>query len=391
VGRATVEAGEEVAVARVLFLDDDEALARTYARGLSRFGHAVDTAANAETALGLLGQQSYDVVVSDVRMPGVNGIDFLSAVRELDRDMPVVMATGLEDLDTAIKAITLGAFRYLHKPVDLGALDEVVRKASQIRTLSRLKREALSLAGVQGRTLGDRLGLEARFSKGVDRLWIGYQPIVAWAERRLFGYEALLRTDEPSLARPIDFLDAAERLGRLSELGRVIRGRVAAAEAPAGINLFLNLHATDLEDDELFDPRSPLAAMAKQVFLELTELASLDAVRDLVDRVATLRRLGYRIAIDNLGAGDAGTSYVTRLEPEIVKLDPALVRGVDTEVAKERVVASMLRLFADMGTGAVVVGVETPGERDLLARIGCGLMQGYLFGRPARGFPVPQW
>lgn len=378
-------------MARVLFLDDDEALARTYARGLSRFGHAVDTAANAETALGLLGQQSYDVVVSDVRMPGVNGIDFLSAVRELDRDMPVVMATGLEDLDTAIKAITLGAFRYLHKPVDLGALDEVVRKASQIRTLSRLKREALSLAGVQGRTLGDRLGLEARFSKGVDRLWIGYQPIVAWAERRLFGYEALLRTDEPSLARPIDFLDAAERLGRLSELGRVIRGRVAAAEAPAGINLFLNLHATDLEDDELFDPRSPLAAMAKQVFLELTELASLDAVRDLVDRVATLRRLGFRIAIDNLGAGDAGTSYVTRLEPEIVKLDPALVRGVDTEVAKERVVASMLRLFADMGTGAVVVGVETPGERDLLARIGCGLMQGYLFGRPARGFPVPQW
>ena len=83
----------------------------------------------------------------------------------------------------------------------------------------------------EGKQIGDRAGLEARFASAVDKLWVAAQPIVSWSGRSVFAYETLLRTDEPTLRSPLDFFDAAERLGRAAELGRIIRGHVARAHA----------------------------------------------------------------------------------------------------------------------------------------------------------------
>ena len=71
-------------------------------------------------------------------------------------------------------------------------------------------------------------GLEARFASAVEKLWVAAQPIVSWSGRSTFAYETLLRTDEPTLRSPLDFFDAAERLGKAAELGRIIRRHVAA-------------------------------------------------------------------------------------------------------------------------------------------------------------------
>src|SRR6185436_13158515 len=140
----------------------------------------------------------------------------------------------------------------------------------------------------------------------------------------VFGYEALLRTNEPSLPHPGAVLDAATRLGRLEELGRIIRNRAAGpmlANPTDTARLFVNLHVTDLLDPLLSSPNSPLAAISTRVVLEITERSSLDEVRDVRARVAALREMGYSIAVDDLGAGYAGLTSFTLLEPEIVKLD----------------------------------------------------------------------
>jgi EAL domain-containing protein (putative c-di-GMP-specific phosphodiesterase class I) len=105
--------------------------------------------------------------------------------------------------------------------------------------------------------------------------------------------------------------------------------------------------------------------------------------------VTRLRTLGYRIAIDDLGAGYAGLTSFAQLEPEVVKVDMSLVRGIDGSPMKQKLVRSIISLCTELGIQLVAEGIETPGERDSLISLGGDLCQGYLFARPGRGFPVP--
>jgi EAL domain-containing protein (putative c-di-GMP-specific phosphodiesterase class I) len=137
-------------------------------------------------------------------------------------------------------------------------------------------------------------------------------------------------------------------------------------------------------DDSLLDPSAPLSPFASRVVLEVTERASLDGVAELSNRVARLRSLGYRLAIDDLGAGYAGLASFAALTPEIVKLDMVLVRGLDHDPVKQKLVASMGRLCGELGIEVVAEGIETEDERRAAVASGCGLLQGFLIGRPAR-------
>jgi EAL domain-containing protein (putative c-di-GMP-specific phosphodiesterase class I)/ActR/RegA family two-component response regulator len=381
--------------ARVLLVDDDDSVRRDYSRVLRRAGWQVDTAQDGREAIESLGGTPlYGVIVSDISMPGISGLAFLRAVRQRDLDVPVVLMTGSPDLESAVEAVEYGAFRYLIKPVALPALTGAVKSAMQLFRLARLKRDALEAIGAEGKSLGDRLALETRFESALKLISMEFQPIVNWPERSVFGYEALLRSTEPALTAPADLLDAAERLGRVHDLGRAVRREVASAtsRAPEDVALFVNLHGLDLDDDELYSSASPLALIASRVVLEITERWPLDGVKGLGRRIAQLRDLGYRIALDDLGAGYAGLNTFTQLEPDFVKLDRALVSGVNDNARKRSVVRSMLRLCGDeLGIHVVGEGVETAAERDALGQDGCVLLQGYLFARPGRQFPSPVW
>ncbi|MGA3124632.1 MAG: EAL domain-containing protein [Polyangiaceae bacterium] len=126
--------------------------------------------------------------------------------------------------------------------------------------------------------------------------------------------------------------------------------------------------------------------------LELTERASLDRVAGLQTRMGKLRELGFRIALDDLGAGYAGLSSFTLLQPDYVKLDASLIRSVDASPQKRSIVRAMLQLAGgELNLKAICEGVETAAERDTLVALGGDLLQGYLFARPSRGFVAPEW
>ena len=152
--------------------------------------------------------------------------------------------------------------------------------------------------------------------------------------------------------------------------------------------LFLNLHPSDLLDEQLFQSDGLLAAVASRVVLEITERASLHGMNDVRARVASLRKLGFRIAIDDLGAGYAGLTSFALLEPDIVKLDLALVRDLHREPTKQTLVRTMITMCKELGIVVTGERIETLEERDELARAGCDLMQGYLFAKPGDAFPV---
>src|SRR5262249_3772681 len=155
--------------------------------------------------------------------------EFLKAVRDVDLDIPVVLMTGSPTVDTAAAAVEYGAYRYLPKSVRGDVLEETLRRAERYHALAKLKRYALASAGVRTDLPGDRAALEGRFESALGRLWIAFQPIVSWPNRRVHGYEVFVRSNEGTLRHPSDLLDAAERLGRLVELGRNIRTQTAIA------------------------------------------------------------------------------------------------------------------------------------------------------------------
>ena len=379
----------------VLLIDDDFDVRRTHAKMLERAGFEVEPSPSATHALEAIERGlRASVIVTDLNMPRLTGIDFLRAVRRVDQDVPVVIVTGFPSMETAIQAIHYGGFRYLMKPVPATELVAAVRDGAAMHRLAQLKRRALELYDGSRFHFADRAALEGAFERALDQLWVALQPIVNWRKREIVGYEALMRSHEPMLADPTALLDAAERLGRLRELGRRVRNHVvhAVQVAPIETTLFTNLHAADLNDDDLYRSGTPLAACADRIVLEVTERSSLARVPDVKDRVKSLRALGFKIAVDDLGAGYAGLSSFSQLEPDIAKLDMSLIRDIDISPQKKSIVRSMLAVCRDdLGVQVICEGVETPAERDTLDDIGSMTFQGYLFGKPTVGFTEPRW
>jgi EAL domain-containing protein (putative c-di-GMP-specific phosphodiesterase class I) len=374
---------------RVLLVDDEEQLTRAVSRALGKSGYDVVTALDGLQATHRLDESAFDLVLSDIAMPGMTGIELLHAVRQRDLDVPVILMTGSPTLDTATQAIQLGVLGYLVKPVGIPELLGATDRAIKMNRLARIKREALEYLNRSGDWIGDRAGLEVNFAAALESMWMAYQPIVRLSRREVFAFEALVRPVHPALPHPGALIGAAERLGHLHLLGRRLRDMVAenVAAAPQAGQVFVNIHGYDLEDDALLHPDAPLSRIASRVVLEITERASVGEVKDLSERIARLRTMGFRIAIDDLGAGYAGLTSFAQLRPDIVKIDMSLIRDVDKEPTKERLVRSLAQLCREMGIDAVCEGVETAAELETLVRVGCDLFQGYYFARPGRPFP----
>jgi EAL domain-containing protein (putative c-di-GMP-specific phosphodiesterase class I) len=371
-------------------VDDEPQVLRTLGRSLEG-SFDVKEFASPEQAIEQVRRGGVSVVISDIAMPKMSGIDLLRAIRNLDPDIPVILITGEPTLEGATSAIEHGVFRYLKKPCTPTEVRSTAEQASRLYRLAQTKREALELAGPAGAS--DRVGLEITFRAALDALWVAYQPIVSYSDRSIYGYEALMRSAHGALPGPQHLLEAAERLHALDTLGRLIRRRAVepVPSAPDNALLFVNLHPKDLMDAELADPDSPLAQIASRVVLEVTERSSLGGLDDVQARVAELRKLGFRIAIDDLGAGYAGLTSFALLEPEFVKIDMTLTRGIDRSAVKQKLVQSLTGLCREMNMTIVTEGVETIAERDTLVGLGCDLLQGYLFAKPGKPFPSVSW
>jgi EAL domain-containing protein (putative c-di-GMP-specific phosphodiesterase class I) len=209
---------------------------------------------------------------------------------------------------------------------------------------------------------------------------------VRTADGTCFGYELLLRPSGARLPTPSVAFEAAERLDRVPEVGRVVRRLAAAAPVSPGTSLFVNVHTLELPDEDLYRADAPLSRRARDVVLEITERAPLDSVSDLEGRVRALRALGYRIAVDDLGAGYAALNSFAALQPDVAKVDMALVHGVDTDPLRRKLIASVTSMCRDLGILVVAEGVETSAEREVLVDLGCDLLQGFAIGPPS---PAP--
>lgn len=369
---------------RLLIVEDDDPLRRTLERTLSGVFEVTAVGDGAEAA-ELIVNETFDSVLSDIGLPGMSGVDLLRLVRSRDLDVPVVLMTGEPSVETAVAAMELGAVSYVQKPFAQDTLQSALLRAAKLARFARARREAAAAGIGTAPFVGNRAGLATSFARALDSLRLVYQPIVDRRSRKTMGFEALMRSEEPSMLHPGALLEAAERLSRVADLGRRVRELASSTFQPPhdGMALFVNLHPSDLLDPQLYDSDAPLTKIAESVVLEITERSSIDDINDTKERAAMLRQSGYRIAIDDLGAGYAGLTSFATLEPEVVKLDMSLIRGIQSSPVKKQVIESMTRLCRDLDMKVVAEGIETMGELATILDLGCDYLQGYLLGRPA--------
>ncbi|MEZ4417537.1 MAG: EAL domain-containing protein [Gemmatimonadota bacterium] len=364
---------------RVMVVGDGESAAGIAGELLVREGYRVDVI---DAGCGPVSLEGIDlaegqIVLSDLDDVTANTVDVLRSIRRQSRATPFILLSTDSSVQSAVTAFDSRAFVCVKKPVESEDLLRVVRRSALQQRMVRMQRETVpSIAP-------ERTRLAERFDNALASLWIAYQPIIdrGW---RIIGYEALLRTEEPTLRNPPDFLQAAADLGRVAELAEHIwltavdpflRHEPKAA-------LFMNVDPNQLMEGELFPKGHPVRLIADRVVFEVRAQAFALDDTAVLDRLATLRARGFRVAVDDLGAGSSGLAALAQLEPDFVKLDGVLVRGVENHDRRQRLIRSLSGLCVDLGIECIASGVETRRDFETLTQLGCTMFQGFFVGRP---------
>jgi len=232
---------------------------------------------------------------------------------------------------------------------------------------------------------------------------MAFQPIWELGDRdnRLLGFEALARPNTGDRLAPGDAFETAERIGRGHELDALCRRATLARahELPADALLFLNVSPQSLGQDELTGDRLARTVRAaglepERVVLEITERTSAAARLDrVVDELTRLRTLGFKLALDDVGAGNAGLEMLRTLPVDFVKIDQEVIVGSSAGEAARAVLLAVISYAAEVGAYVIAEGIETdamlehvrhpPVRAGTQQRPGIQGAQGFLLGRPS--------
>jgi diguanylate cyclase (GGDEF)-like protein len=221
------------------------------------------------------------------------------------------------------------------------------------------------------------------------------QPIVRLHDRSIVGYEALTRfSPRPLFSTPDELFAAASTLHMESAVDLACL-RAALGEMPnlGPVDLFVNVLI-----GTLLNERQGLAALddgvrragldPASIVLEFSERDPVPNLSRLQRIAAQLRSAGYRIAVDDAGAGHASMQVIAELRPEFMKVDRALIHGIDSHRARRGLLVSLLSFSGHIGARLVAEGVETQRELDTLLSLGVQYGQGWMLGRPVLTQPL---
>ncbi len=230
------------------------------------------------------------------------------------------------------------------------------------------------------------------------RLTTHFQPIVRADDLgEVYGFECLLRGQKPdgSLMAPSAMYDAARDAELLFQLDRAARLTAIREAMTHRIHdrLFINFNPSSIYDPA-FCLKSTVAAIETaginpdRIIFEVVESDRVDL--DLLAIVTSYRRAGFRVALDDLGAGYGSLNLLSRLKPDVIKLDMKLIRDVDRDPYKAGITSTLLEMARKLGVLTVAEGIETPEELRWVVDHGVDLVQGYLIARPGSPPPRPR-
>ena len=219
-----------------------------------------------------------------------------------------------------------------------------------------------------------------------------FQPIVECDSGNVLGWEALLRGPAGPLHRPLDLFRAAERHGCLVELDMLSRRlaikRFAASAVGETGQLFLNVMIESLQSGDHLESLASccvetLGLGSDRIVIEISELHPTTDTASLAEAVAYFQREGFRVALDDVGAGYNGLRLWAETRPDLIKVDRYFVDGIHASDEKRRFLETIVRLAHSLGSQVVGEGVEQPADLEVLASLNVEMAQGYLYARPA--------
>ena len=226
-----------------------------------------------------------------------------------------------------------------------------------------------------------------------DGLTVVFQPILDLRSGEVIGYEALTRpASKGPFAGAAELFAAAERVEMIVELERAVRRLTFTAASRhwvEGVRLFLNVGPTavledgftgslcrELEQGSRLDPR--------QLVIEITERTDEELIDDIRIRMQSLRKQGFQIAIDDVGAGASGLNRIATARPDWLKLDIELISNIDDDPFKQNMIRFFVQFARLSNMDLIAEGVEREQELATLIRLGVSHAQGFHLARPGR-------
>lgn len=221
-----------------------------------------------------------------------------------------------------------------------------------------------------------------------------FQPIVSLREGEILGYEALSRgPSESILASPLALFKAADELGMTWELELICRQKAIerAGKLDDGRFLFINIDPNIIRDEKF--KRGFTKEFLKthdispdSIIFEITERTAIGDYETFSQVLSNYTEQGYKIAIDDMGAGYSGLRTITNTKPHYIKIDMELIRDIDRDAFKQALIKNIVNLSLSTNIKVIAEGIETEGELQTLIRLGVYAGQGYYLQRPASTF-----
>ena len=374
----------------LLIVDDDPSMCRYLSRVCQRMGYQVLATADAAEAVAKLPSVQLAGVITDLQMPGCDGIEFLRRIADARTDLPVVILSGFDPrvLNTAQRfgcSIGLNIVDKLQKPVSAGAL-----KAT--------------LARMSGRSSP---GLDAELAAGIENreFVLHFQPKISTQPRdfgRIIGFEGLARWHHPrkGLLPPTEFISLAESTGHIAAMTDSLIDYGLAqlrrwTDFAMQLSLALNVSPVLLQDvtlaDRVYEKVTRAGVDPEQLTFEITESSAMADVTRTMEILTRLRLKNFELSIDDFGTGYSSLAKLYDLPFSELKIDRSFVRDVEQREDAKVIVRALVDLARNLSLKSCAEGVETESELGLLVEFGCDRVQGFFTGHPLPAAAVSDW
>ncbi|GHC93647.1 putative signaling protein [Pseudorhodoferax aquiterrae] len=259
--------------------------------------------------------------------------------------------------------------------------------------------EAHMNAGVR-----EQIALQRELRLALERgeLALHYQPKVSAGRQRMTGVEALVRWQHPTrgLLGPAVFIPVAERFGLISAVGHWVieqacRQIASWQRQDLHLRVAVNLSVHQLRQEDFV--RRVAATIARegidaaQLTFEITESVAMEDAEGTLKAFEALSDIGVQLSIDDFGTGYSSLSYLRQLQVGELKIDRSFVQDLESSADARAIVEAVIRLAHALGLQVVAEGVETAAQQDVLTRLQCDDLQGYLFAKPMPAEHVAAW
>jgi EAL domain-containing protein (putative c-di-GMP-specific phosphodiesterase class I)/DNA-binding NarL/FixJ family response regulator len=378
---------------RVLIADDQPLMARAVASVLSTDPtiEVVGMAEDADGAVELAATYLPDVVLLDVRMRG-GGPRAAAGIKDRSPRSAIVGFSAHEDRHSVFSMLRAGAVGYLVKGSSAEDITEAVHRAAAGQSALSVGVTADVIRELAGRLESDRRVFERRrrqferirrvLSTGGVR--VVFQPVVDLRSGEAVGYEALARFPTGPERGPEEWFREADEVELRTELElTTVRSALARMDAFAPETFLAVNLSPGTACSEHLERAIDAASSPRRVVLEVTEHAPVRDYGVLNAAIGTLRARGVRLAVDDAGSGFASLQHILRLAPDFIKLDMALTRDVDNDLARRALAAALISFSAEIGATIIAEGIETEAELRTLRDLGVEYGQGFHLARPA--------